>query len=84
MDVSNFFLMRHEIILLAVILLLIIGEIFIAQNKKSSIVHLGILLFGIHTIRNIPINLKQSNAEPLDLSAKTKDIRAVPHPCLQT
>jgi len=50
MDFSNFLLMRHEIILLAVILLLIMGEVFIASNKKSSIVHLAIFLFGIHTI----------------------------------
>ena len=49
MDFSNFLLMRHEIILLAVILLLIIGEVFISSNKKSSIVHLAIFLFGIHT-----------------------------------
>jgi len=42
--------MRHEILLLGIILLLIIAEIFINQNKKSSIVHLAIFLFGIHTI----------------------------------
>jgi len=41
--------MRHEILLLAIILLLLIGEIFINSNKKSSIVHLAIFLFGIHT-----------------------------------
>ncbi|MDU8884985.1 NADH-quinone oxidoreductase subunit N [Yeosuana sp. MJ-SS3] len=41
--------MRHEIILLGVILLLIIGEVFIASNKKNSIVHLAIFLFGLHT-----------------------------------
>ncbi len=50
MDFSNFLLMRQEILLLAIILLLIVAEIFIPQNKKSSIVHLGIFLFGIHTI----------------------------------
>lgn len=42
--------MRQEIFLLAIILLLIVGEIFIPNNKKRSIVHLAILLFGIHTI----------------------------------
>ncbi|WP_242203979.1 NADH-quinone oxidoreductase subunit N [Aestuariivivens insulae] len=42
--------MRHEVILLAVILLLVIGEIFIAQRKKNSMVHLAIFLFGIHTL----------------------------------
>lgn len=50
MDFSNFLLMRQEILLLAIILLLLIAEIFMPQNKKSSIIHLGIFLFGIHTI----------------------------------
>jgi len=50
MDFSNFLLMRHEILLLAIILLLLVAEIFIPQNKKSSIVHLAIFLFGIHTV----------------------------------
>ncbi len=49
MDFSSFLLMRQEIVLLAIILLLIIAEIFIPKNKKSSIVHLAIFLFGIHT-----------------------------------
>jgi len=49
MNFSSFLLMRHEILLLAIILLLLIGEIFINSNKKSSIVHLAIFLFGIHT-----------------------------------
>jgi NADH-quinone oxidoreductase subunit N len=50
MDFSNFLLMRQEILLLAITLLLVVAEIFISQNKKSSIVHLAIFLFGIHTI----------------------------------
>ena len=49
MDFSNFLLMRQELILLAIILLLVVAEIFIPKNKKSSIVHLAIFLFGIHT-----------------------------------
>jgi len=49
MNFSNFLLMRHEILLLAIILLLLIGEIFISSSKKSSIIHLAIFLFGIHT-----------------------------------
>ena len=49
MDFSSFLLMRHEMVLLAILLLLIIAEIFISQNKKGSIVHLAIFLFGIHT-----------------------------------
>lgn len=42
--------MRQEILLLAIILLLIVAEIFMPQNKKNSIIHLAIFLFGIHTI----------------------------------
>ncbi|TWO33714.1 NADH-quinone oxidoreductase subunit N [Seonamhaeicola sediminis] len=50
MDFSSFLLMRHEIILLAITLLLLVAEVSIANNKKNSIVHLAIFLFGIHTI----------------------------------
>ena len=50
MDFSNFLSMRHEIVLLAITLLLIVAEVFIPRTKKQSIVHLAILLFGIHTI----------------------------------
>jgi NADH-quinone oxidoreductase subunit N len=42
--------MRQEILLLAILLLLIVGEIFIHKNKKGSLVHLALFLFGIHTI----------------------------------
>ncbi|MDP3312690.1 NADH-quinone oxidoreductase subunit N [Lutibacter sp.] len=42
--------MRHEILLLAIALLLLVAEIFISKNKKGSIVHLAIFLFGIHTV----------------------------------
>ena len=49
MELSSFFLMRHEIVLLAIALILIIAEIFIPQHKKSSAIHLAIFLFGIHT-----------------------------------
>ena len=50
MDISNFLLMRHEVILLIITLLLIVAEISISQSKKSSIVHLIIFLFGLHTL----------------------------------
>ena len=49
MNFSNFLVMRHEIILLAITMVLLIGEIFIHKDKKSSIIHLAIFLFGIHT-----------------------------------
>src|SRR5680860_1387721 len=50
MSLNSFLLMRHEILLLAIILLLIVGEIFIPKHKKGSIVHLALFLFGIHTV----------------------------------
>lgn len=49
MDFNNFLLMRHEMLLLAIILILIIAEIFTPQHKKTSVVHLSVFLFGIHT-----------------------------------
>ncbi|MBI9040027.1 NADH-quinone oxidoreductase subunit N [Lutibacter sp.] len=49
MNLSSFLLMRHEILLLAITLLLLVGEIFISKSKKSSLVHLAIFLFGFHT-----------------------------------
>lgn len=50
MDFSSFLLMRHEIILLAITILLLIVEVSIVNNKKNSVVHLAIFLFGIHTV----------------------------------
>ncbi|MBC7845739.1 MAG: NADH-quinone oxidoreductase subunit N [Flavobacterium sp.] len=50
MDLNSIIAMRQEIFLLAILLLLIVGEIFIHKDKEGSIVHLALLLFGIHTI----------------------------------
>ncbi len=50
MNVTSFIAMRQEIFLLAILLLLIVGEIFLPNNKKRNIVHIAIVLFGIHTI----------------------------------
>lgn len=50
MDLNSFITMRQEIFLLAILLLLIVGEIFIHKDKKGSIIHLALFLFGIHTI----------------------------------
>ena len=48
MNIENFLLMRQELILLAVILLLVIGEIF--SNNKKGLISFAIVLFVIHTI----------------------------------
>jgi NADH-quinone oxidoreductase subunit N len=50
MNLNSVIAMRQEILLLAILLLLIVGEIFIHKNKKGSLVHLALFLFGIHTI----------------------------------
>lgn len=50
MNLTSFIAMRQEIFLLTIILLLIVGEIFIHKDKKGSLVHLALVLFGIHTI----------------------------------
>ena len=49
MELNSFLLMRHEILLLSIILLLIIAEIFVPENRKTSIMHLALVFFGIHT-----------------------------------
>jgi NADH-quinone oxidoreductase subunit N len=48
MNIENFLLMRQELILLAIILLLVIGEIF--SNNKKGLVSFAIILFTIHTV----------------------------------
>lgn len=50
MNLNSFIAMRQEIFLLTILLLLIVGEIFINKNKKESMVHFALFLFGIHTI----------------------------------
>jgi NADH-quinone oxidoreductase subunit N len=50
MNLNSFIAMRQEIFLLTILLLLVIGEIFTPKEKKGSLVHLSIFLFGIHTI----------------------------------
>ena len=50
MNVNSFIAMRQEIFLLTILLLLIVGEIFIPNNKKRNIVHVALILFGIHTL----------------------------------
>ena len=48
MNIESFLLMRQELVLLAVILLLIIGEIF--SNNKKGLVAFAIIIFAIHTV----------------------------------
>jgi len=50
MSLGDLLILRQEISLLAIILLLIAVEVFISQEKKDSVVHLAIFLFGLHAI----------------------------------
>lgn len=47
---SSFLIMRHEVLLLIVIVAILIAEIVSPKNKKKSIVDFSIFLFGIHTL----------------------------------
>ena len=48
MDISNFIIMKHELLLTIATLLLLIAEI--AINDKKKIIPIAITLFGLHTI----------------------------------
>ncbi|MFK5880568.1 MAG: NADH-quinone oxidoreductase subunit N [Flavobacteriaceae bacterium] len=48
MNIESFLLMRQELVLLAVILLLVIGEIF--SNNKKGLLNFAIGLFVVHTV----------------------------------
>ena len=55
MDLGGFLLMRQELVLLAVILLLVILEIF--MNNKRALVNVALVIFGLHTLIGfIPVN----------------------------
>jgi len=57
MNWESFLLMRNELGLLAVILLLIIFEIFTNKKQKGNIITFAIVLFAIHTaVGFIPLN----------------------------
>lgn len=50
MSLENFLVMRQELFLIAVILLLIVGETFSSEKNKKRLVAFAIILFGLHTI----------------------------------
>ncbi len=49
MDFNSLLLMRHEIILTAILLLMIVAEIVVSEKNKKNLVNLGVILFAIHT-----------------------------------
>jgi len=50
MSLGNFFIMRHELLLIAAALLVLIAEIFRNPEKRSQISLFPVILFGIITI----------------------------------
>ncbi len=57
MNLESFLLMRYELGLLAVILLLIVFEIFSSKKQKENLVTISIVLFTIHTLVGfLPLN----------------------------
>jgi NADH-quinone oxidoreductase subunit N len=49
MNWNSFFAMSQEILLLAIIVILLLWELFASKNKTKNSIHLAIFLFGIHT-----------------------------------
>jgi NADH-quinone oxidoreductase subunit N len=50
MNLENFLLMRHELLLTLAAVIVLIGEIFVSEAKKKSIIPLGIWIFAGVTI----------------------------------
>src|SRR5665647_2265976 len=50
MSLGTFFIMRHELLLIAAALLVLIAEIFRNPEKRSQISLFPVILFGIITI----------------------------------
>jgi len=50
MDTANFLLMRSELSLLAIVLVLLIVEIFSSKPSQASLVNIAVGLFALHTI----------------------------------
>ena len=50
MNINDFLLMRHEIVLLVIILMLLVFEIFTKTEQKKSLIYLALGLFAIHTV----------------------------------
>jgi NADH-quinone oxidoreductase subunit N len=50
MNLGNFLTMRHELLLIAAALLILIAEVFIDPGKKKSISLFAVILFGVITV----------------------------------
>jgi len=50
MNLQDFLPMRHEILLLFVVVLILLGEIFMPEKSKHYLINISIILFFLHTI----------------------------------
>ena len=50
MNLESFLMMRHELVLTAVTLILLIAELSFGDNSKHKIIPLAIILFGINMV----------------------------------
>lgn len=50
MELSNFIIMRNELTLIAVVLVLLIAEIFSSKKSQRGLLNLATLLFAVYTI----------------------------------
>lgn len=50
MNLQSFLLMRHELVLIAITLIVLIVELATKDNRKSVIAPIALLLFAIHTV----------------------------------
>ncbi len=54
MSLENFAIMRHELLLTAAFLIILIGEIFTAEEKKGKLRGLAVILFAVVTAGGLP------------------------------
>lgn len=50
MNLDNFLIMRHELVLTAIAMIILIAEIFLSKENKNGIKWLAIILFAFHTV----------------------------------
>jgi len=50
MTINDFFLLRHELLLIAIALILLVIDLNLKITQKPAIIPVAIILFGIHTI----------------------------------
>jgi NADH-quinone oxidoreductase subunit N len=56
MTLENFLMMRHELLLCLAVFIILIGEIFVAENKKKHLISLSLWVFtGVTVVGFLPV-----------------------------